>query len=236
MNANYFFSLYWRNIKGTFFGGFVPAPSSFGGAGAFFIWLGHIALLPLTLTLGAGLKTIFDCCTRRYTRDERLLRSVEESIPTMTNDQMGQLILELNTEAASCLGKKYSSNSSRWLFSRLSTDEHKKQEEDRLKTEQNRDAMIELCRGDRMAPSEIRQRYTEEYLKEFASKYEVTGRSYTTVKAGLDQSKTSLLSYMQNQNNNGKKLFQRVIGFFQRISQNVTKETTSAEKTQLAPK
>ena len=62
MGPKYFFSLYWRNVKGTFtkpyaFAGHMDKP---GGV----IIMGHTALLPVTLTLGAMTKTLIDFFTR----------------------------------------------------------------------------------------------------------------------------------------------------------------------------
>lgn len=60
MKYRYLKSLYDRNVDGTFFGGYVPIPDAMG----LLIWIPHTLLLPLTLTVGAGIKTLFDYFTR----------------------------------------------------------------------------------------------------------------------------------------------------------------------------
>jgi|GEM_PF-5325788 len=68
MGIKYFFNLWGRNIKGTFWGGFRIADSvlrSNEGTGALVTFLLHIVTLPVTITIGAILKTLFDFFSRK---------------------------------------------------------------------------------------------------------------------------------------------------------------------------
>src|SRR3990167_4459335 len=54
-------ALYGRNVKGTFFGGYLEASDNYA---AVLFNVFHTLLLPLSLTVGAGAKTVVDIATR----------------------------------------------------------------------------------------------------------------------------------------------------------------------------
>ena len=57
--------------------------------------------------------------------------------------------------------------------------------------------------------------YQPEAMKQWDENYSrVNNQYYVSRKSGLEQSKNALGEYMKNPDNNGKKLFQRVIEFF----------------------
>src|SRR5580704_6373282 len=77
-----FFPLYWRNIKGTFFGGFRLMDDDNGefeaNYAAGLAVLGHILLLPITLTIGALIKTLIDFNTRKPIPKEAIASKKDE--------------------------------------------------------------------------------------------------------------------------------------------------------------
>jgi hypothetical protein len=89
MKQKNFIDMYKRNFKGTFFGGFFdPQGTNFVVP---FIWIGHIALLPLTLTFGAGIKTLIDFFTRREIPEETI-NAVDGAIDALDAESIRPLI------------------------------------------------------------------------------------------------------------------------------------------------
>ena len=127
MNAGYYLSLYGRNVWGVLRNGF-----NFGlnaGYLAGFVWLGALALLPLTLTFGAGIKTIIDCYNREYTQDKTVLNSIPNSVKNMNEENIMLLCNQaLQQEQESAPFSR--SNSSAKLFKQLSAykDQQTKEE------------------------------------------------------------------------------------------------------------
>jgi hypothetical protein len=102
MGGKYFFKLLWRNIKGTFFGGFIGINGQIGvdpieNVGILpFIWIGHLCTLPVSLTLGAGIKTIIDYSTRKSTPKEVVEKSLQ-IVENISDSEFGKIISMLNT-------------------------------------------------------------------------------------------------------------------------------------------
>ena len=88
--------LFQRNARGTFWGGIELASvfASGGNYAAPFVFIAHIFLLPITLTFGAGIKTIADSWFRKPLEDAELsllkpiITRLEE---TEVNDICGSL-------------------------------------------------------------------------------------------------------------------------------------------------
>jgi len=82
-------NLYWSNVKDFFFKPyqFQDDPLSLYGL----IWVIHTALLPVTLTIGAGTKTIVDMATR-HPLSEKDMDNLINAIPTLSEEQFDELI------------------------------------------------------------------------------------------------------------------------------------------------
>lgn len=204
MNARYFLDLYLRNAAGVWSNGFVPL-SDYG----LIINLFHIILSPLTLTFGAVIKTIFDCISRIYT-PEADLKPIPEQIHKMNNEDMEQLTIKLK-----CEGYSPKSNSSILAFSKLSSDSQKdialQEREEAIKQKKIKYILrenpgmnvrlLDLNNLDKYKFSDFNQ----DRLDKLKNK---------PVAVGCEESKNILLNYVQEENNNGKKLFQLIVGFF----------------------
>lgn len=83
--------LYGRNARGIFFGGFVTnSNDSSGDFSVGFIWIGHIVLLPLSITLGAFAKTLFDIFTRKEIPTEQIVE-LKNKINLLNEDKINRL-------------------------------------------------------------------------------------------------------------------------------------------------
>lgn len=128
MSLKYFFGLYRRNVKGTITGpdwlnktapekGYLT-PEYFikGLPGAVFILL-HIVALPVSLTLGAGIKTLIDYFSRK---------SVSSTVITDVNNQIQNINQEsfsnLETELRQYNPKSNSSKRALALLSQIDSD------------------------------------------------------------------------------------------------------------------
>lgn len=86
--------LYGRNARSVFWGGFIDS----GNSGNFLItgvWIGHIALLPLTITLGAFIKTLFDIFSRKEIPAQQFVE-LKTKINTINDDEIGELAAHAN--------------------------------------------------------------------------------------------------------------------------------------------
>lgn len=88
-------ALYCENAKNTFYGGYIntndaPYPT------APLFWLAHTALLPVTLTIGAGIKTGLDAMTRNELPEDELL-NLEKQLTDMDNKQFDKVVNKIMT-------------------------------------------------------------------------------------------------------------------------------------------
>jgi len=146
----YFANLFLRNVKGTFLKGFVPIDTYL----FLLYWIIHLALLPITLTLGAGIKTLIDYNTRKFVSND-IIEERKNKISQMNEKDMSELRSHFANYACQ-------SNSSKMLLKLLS----------------------DLDKLDNLPPKKL------EKQKEF------------------------ITIYINEDKNNGKKLFQIILGLF----------------------
>ena len=205
MNLKNFFSLYWRNIKGTFFNGFVEPITYIGPL----IWLGHIVLLPLTLTIGAGIKTFIDFFTRKPMPDESI-KAKQNEIKSLDDQQIEELTKNISSYNPH-------SNSSRMLLNQLA----QLTIDERLVAE--REYAIEKRRLvlDQLGPN-AEQKYLASYIadvsldvrhKEILKNYDAQNKAHLAEQK-LTAQKNVICSYLGDKKNNGKKLMQVILGLF----------------------
>ncbi|MBA2652909.1 MAG: hypothetical protein H0U73_11660 [Tatlockia sp.] len=104
-----FLSIYWRNVKGTFKKGFIEPIFDL----AAFVWISHIALMPITLTLGALLKTVVDFFSRKANEiPEDVLKVQKDEIANFNKENMESLVKEISAYTPK-------SNSSQMLLKEL---------------------------------------------------------------------------------------------------------------------
>lgn len=236
MNASYFFSLWGRNIKGYIVKGYTKAHQDT----FLWQWMGHTALLltvivPVVVPL---IKTIFDCCTREYTRDEELLSSISKSIDNMTEKDTEEFIEQFIAEVEPELSEQYRydnhlyprSSSSTILFQQLFAQKQTKSSQiqsikmDIDKSRREKHIQYALDEHGTTNPNMYKDEYIEKYQlnelhqKELDSWYqnEMKNLNQKRPKQNFQPSKSSLASYMNDEKNNGKKLFQLIVGFFSR--------------------
>lgn len=92
--------LFWRNLQGVFFAGYTLSnPSIDNGAAHYpspnyvspFIFIIHTVLLPITLTLGAGIKTLIDLATRKKPLSKQDLDNASGIIDTLDDEALGEI-------------------------------------------------------------------------------------------------------------------------------------------------
>lgn len=220
MGLGYFFSLYWRNIKGSFIKGYEML-CGVEGFGAGFAWIILPLTSPITVPIGAGIKTISDYFTREYTRDEKSLRSISKYIDTkMTEKEMEEFTQELaekkyNPHPQSC----GASNSSKWLFSRLSTNDQASQDRINIENVTQEKRVNNFLQKQNVDKDQANNVFKSEYLETVKHDPQHDSRwdeEKPSTKVGFKQSKSDLSAYFKDEKNNGKKLFQLIVGFFSR--------------------
>lgn len=87
--------LYGRNASGVFFGGFIDVKNNSGNFLILLVWIGHIALLPLTITLGAFIKTLFDIFSRKEIPTQQFVE-LKDKINTINDDKIDELASHAN--------------------------------------------------------------------------------------------------------------------------------------------
>lgn len=199
-----FFDLYVRNAKRIFWGSFYLSDGSPGLIGL----IVAIALLPITTTLGALAKTTYDYCSGDLATEDTIDSTVN-SIQNMSRGTMSQLITKLNEHDPV-------SKPSKRLKKQLSLDEvayEKRLEEKRLKY---------VAREQNMSVDKAKNAFKARYINNYKlnSYHSEKLANVQPVKVGFTKSKTELVKYLKDENNNGKKLFQLIIGFFSNNSQN----------------
>jgi hypothetical protein len=87
-------SLFWKNVRGVFFGGYKLADPLAGENNHYlapFAFLLHTALLPITLTLGAGIKTLVDIATRNTPVSSNQISQTSERIKQLDENEINDL-------------------------------------------------------------------------------------------------------------------------------------------------
>lgn len=105
--------IYGKNAIGTFGGGFISVAEEI----APIVWVVHIALLPATLTIGAGTKTAIDVHTRNPLEEREKAQKIEQikRIPdTAIDEVIAQLVTLTEKKNASFFHSQ--SDSSKQLF------------------------------------------------------------------------------------------------------------------------
>lgn len=110
-----FMDLFGRNAKTLIIKGYkLSSPEMNGGTNymAPLIFVGHTLLLPYTLILGAGIKTIIDLATRKEIPQDKI-KNLSDTIDNTPSDKMDEKISEI-------LNYKAKSNSSQKILKELS--------------------------------------------------------------------------------------------------------------------
>ncbi len=198
-------SIGWRNIKGTFLGGFVDPMLFF-----YFtipIWLIHMALLPLTLTIGAGIKTIVDFFTR-----VPLAPTVINAQTTLIKQYDSKMMEELVADISKYKPK---SESSYELITNLKKLNKMDKSIDIFQTETKIDLAWKQS-GD-TTQSIFKKSYIKDLPLNLSNQKVLVGKCKEfedQVKARrLKSQKTLIENYLNNDYNKGKKM-QQLIGFF----------------------
>lgn len=206
MNTRYFFSLWARNAGGVLKGGLVPIYQfSFVAP---FIWIPHLVLLPLTLTLGAGFKTLFDCLTRKFTPEVEV-KSRLETISKMSDSEINGLV-EIVREYNDA--KSHSSKEIQSSLNNLVQNEKRKTTTDcdrklQMLLAVQRETQNNLSRHP-MDYSKLNEKNNKDHA-DFSEK----AKNLET-KIIATQSKTVIIDFLQKENNNGKEMFNRLMRFF----------------------
>lgn len=248
----YFLSLWARNMKG------IIEKSFSESIYALFIPV-HICTAFLSVPVAGLVKTIYDYGTRTYT-DDKEIQPVITSIENMNDEQMGKLIHHLknpsveyksnssariithiSTDADKNNEKEAIENlKNKWLDESSSTRIQYIINEDPDADIFSHLKIVDTTNFSQKQKNELhntRKRQLDNGLPIFTS---INNGSFANVakctpprpvKAGFDLSKENLLSYMNDELNNGKKLFQRVIGFFSQQHQNSVVESIQPSKT-----
>lgn len=132
----------------------------------------------------------------------------------MTEDNMGEFIQSLKSERY-----RPQSNSSTMLFEKLSTDEQLSNDiEDKNNKKREKRLEVFLTKHN-YSRREAENLFDQEALEKIRENTEYDAYYWPAVKqskVGFDQSKADLYAYFNDGKNNGKKLFQLVVGFFGR--------------------
>ena len=97
-------SLYRKNVRGTFYTGYDIATRS---RYLFFVVVGlHTALLPLTLTLGAGIKTLVDWATRSKPLSNEMIAEGSQAINNSDAKQLGEMVRVIKSAKLSSISSK----------------------------------------------------------------------------------------------------------------------------------
>jgi len=205
----YFLSLYWRNVKGVFLGGFVDSVR-FSYA-APIIWIAHLALLPLTLTFGAGIKSIVDYFSRfsSFVTAEAI-KNKQQAISKMDSIDLSLLTTKL-------LQYEAQSNSSKKLLEQLN----------QLPNERRRviKAGYDECKYNlaldqlgkdaekKFQPAYIKNLELDSPHQEKLDAYDKANKAHLSTQR-QDESKRLITEYIGAEHNNGKKVFQIIFGLF----------------------
>lgn len=210
MDKKYFFWLYLRNIKGTFIEGFAPLDWEYAAP---MFWLGHILLLPITLTIIPFVKTLIDFFSRKsMTNDSIEIKKAE--INNFDQSQMLGLLKSLSDYQPA-------SNSSNYLYQELSDVIVSKQE----KLEKWRHEQAYLLAVDQLgfkciadAEEVFQPKYLaklpldEEHQRLLNTRCDEKENDLTT--SLLQQQKKAITGYMDQEKNKGKKSLQVILGLF----------------------
>jgi len=225
MGIKYFFSLYWRNVKGSF-----TKPYNFAlrlhKAGGVII-IGHTALLPVTLTLGAMTKTLIDFFTRKAI-STNVLSERKNQINNLNQEKIEKLIQEV-------LLYKAMSNSSKRLqneFRKLPGDMTQEQQEHH-EAKKYALAVEQLGVPEGTSAETI---YQKDYICTLQLNEEQQNKlthfdnedNKILAEKSLIKKKQIITDYMSSENNNGKKMLQTIVGFFTQSNEQINEYPSDA--------
>ena len=218
MGIKYFLYLYWRNLKGSVSNFFSYTRNTADSLTPAFA----ILLFPITLPLlfiGVATKTIIDYFTRKSVAETSISKTIA-AINVIDDQQMDALSSHLMQYRAQ-------SSSSKEILSILSEQQHlhKTQEVDRhaydakkikLATDQLGSDAIEKYRPEYLLGSELDEEH-QVLLDAFnAEQKQILIEQQTSLTRNLLTTKKQLVNnYMLDNKNNGKKLMQLIVGFFE---------------------
>ena len=243
----YFLSLWWRNMKGI-------VNKSFSESAYALLVPVHFVTLFLSVAAAGLIKTIYDYSTRTYT-DKDKIPPIDNAIMKMGEEQMGYLIDHLKTPSV-----EYQSNSSARIMTTISNDadkEHEKQGIENMKnalvdrasttriqvimSKNDINKMVDttnLLQTEKDEIKNTRKRRLDNGLPIYLVNPDggpfdriIACKPPIPVKVGLSGSKIDLSNYINNEINNGKQLFQRIVSFFSQQRQNVVSESNLNQTT-----
>ncbi|MBA2656010.1 MAG: hypothetical protein H0U70_03395 [Tatlockia sp.] len=232
MTFNNFLDLWWRNFKGTFWGNRLPELRSWPLG---YVYIIHFALLPLTLTIGAFLKTLFDAWTREPILAGEIA-GLKSSIESMDDEMLNKVCEELyaTKEVTNCIISydepvhSVSSNSSKKLLEQLQildqvvstkvTTELNKKKEELIITQ----LTTKLTPNPKEAYKEsfIKSTELDEQNKELLESFRNKIQPQLSTEKGKFQ-RNYLIGYLGDEKNEGKRL-QHIIkdSFFYKLNAN----------------
>lgn len=204
--------IYKRNFKATFFGGFTVPEIYLIGV---LVPIIHLVLLPLTLTFGAGIKSLIDFFSRKEI-PETSLRDAEGKIPDLDTDNTTLLIQEIYKYKPQA-----QSNSSKQLINGLKQINRYtenaiatgyKEKKQQLQKEQlgiDKDpSLLNVYQSSyisNLALDETRQQSLDSYMQE--NKKHCKSQQLT-------REKTIILDYLSATHNTGKRMQHIICNFF----------------------
>lgn len=210
MGAKYFFYLYGRNIKGSFintlkFAKEVASQTEIG----FLIAIASLAVVPITMILGGGIKTLIDFFTRKRMSATRMTES-QNSIAAMDQATMDNLTQHI----ANNYTPRSQSNSSRMLLEQLEAIQYENEDDViGLSTLKNNRAREQLGPNAHI--------YSEEYISTLVLDethqalfdQDVVDARLNYVEQKLARKKELFEGYMGQNKNLGKRLFATISRF-----------------------
>lgn len=213
MKKKNFLDIYTRNVKGTFWGGFSEVFLKIYPVGAL-VPIIHAALLPLTLTFGAAIKSLIDFFSRKEIAEETL-NAVNDKIDALDEKSIEPLIREISTykNAKSASSQKLMStlnqipHETHSVIQKAMKDKKRALQEEQLGIDKNPE-LLDMYQDNFIAKlqlNEVHQKKLEDYIQE---------NDQHCKEQQLKNQKAAVKAYLGADHNYGKRMQQVICNHF----------------------
>lgn len=204
-------NLFWKNLRGIFYTGYKLSSPVLGREGEEtgnylgpFIFVLHTALLPVTLTVGAGLKTLIDLATRNKPLLDQDIENSTRIIDNSEPDQLEKIVDVITSSNPSSVSSKqilYTMNELK-KQDKLQKQQYLQKMEKNFADEKARSLAQDL----KSAGSNIKISYSLTPEDKIAVKRLQSEKLDEISKSNMALMKDSIKKYFTSPDNNGKKL------------------------------